>query len=149
MNAIEGSIIGFLIGSILSGFYIIWFIRTLKRNGYIVFEGTEKLRGEFESLKNIKVECPDCNGEGYYFFIDQGEPDIHSRCSSCSGTGKIAKCIDKPVGHWLLAEDKVFIDFMKNKYDMVPEYNSDGRYMFDMKINPGFKDAVIKNIKEN
>ena len=36
-----------------------------------------------------KVRCPDCNGEGYTFFVDQGEPDPDSKCGRCNGKGRI------------------------------------------------------------
>jgi DnaJ-class molecular chaperone len=41
-----------------------------------------------EMLKYTEV-CPDCGGEGYTFFVDQGEPDPDSKCTTCKGTGKI------------------------------------------------------------
>lgn len=36
-----------------------------------------------------KKVCPDCEGEGYSFFIDQGEPDPASKCTTCNGMGLI------------------------------------------------------------
>jgi hypothetical protein len=34
-----------------------------------------------------KKICPDCEGEGYTFFVDQGEPDPASKCTTCDGKG--------------------------------------------------------------
>jgi hypothetical protein len=36
-----------------------------------------------------KIPCPDCKGEGYSFFVDQGEPDPGSKCARCNGKGRI------------------------------------------------------------
>jgi len=36
-----------------------------------------------------KKVCPDCKGEGYLFFADQGEPDPDSKCDTCNGKGSI------------------------------------------------------------
>lgn len=43
--------IGFIVGSIVMGLYLIWFIKFLKKQGYIKYEATEKLKKE---LKNGK-----------------------------------------------------------------------------------------------
>ena len=40
--------------------------------------------------------CPNCKGEGYSFFINQGEPDLDSKCTTCKGTGKIADVPQPP-----------------------------------------------------
>ena len=34
-----------------------------------------------------KKKCPDCDGEGYTYFVNQGEPDPDSKCTTCHGTG--------------------------------------------------------------
>jgi hypothetical protein len=44
-----------------------------------------------------RVPCPDCQGEGYMYFVDQGEPDPGSICDRCKGTGKIAPVLVQPV----------------------------------------------------
>lgn len=36
-----------------------------------------------------KQTCPECKGEGYSFFVDQGEPDPDSKCDTCKGKGQI------------------------------------------------------------
>ncbi len=46
MGLIEGLIIGFIVGSICGGMYVNWFIKMLKKQGYIKFEGTQKLKDE-------------------------------------------------------------------------------------------------------
>jgi len=47
----------------------------------------EELMVQFNP-KPTKI-CPDCGGEGYTFFVNQGEPDPDSKCTTCNGTGKI------------------------------------------------------------
>lgn len=37
------------------------------------------------------ITCPDCQGEGYTYFINQGEPDLDSKCTTCKGIGKLKK----------------------------------------------------------
>ncbi len=44
-----------------------------------------------DDIWNRGVKCDNCNGEGYTFFIDQGEPDLDSECSKCNGTGRLLK----------------------------------------------------------
>jgi hypothetical protein len=41
--------------------------------------------------------------------------------------------------------DKKFIKMMKEKYDMIPSFNDDGFYTFDLKSQPSFKDAKLGN----
>lgn len=43
-----------------------------------------------ESLSGT-ITCPDCQGEGYTYFINQGEPDLDSKCTTCKGIGKLKK----------------------------------------------------------
>jgi len=37
--------------------------------------------------------------------------------------------------------DKKIIKLMKDEYDMIPSFNDDGLYTFDLKSQPSFKDA--------
>lgn len=37
-------IVGFFVGIIITGIYINWFLRYLKKNDYIMFEPTDKLK---------------------------------------------------------------------------------------------------------
>lgn len=45
---IDGIIIGFFIGSIAMGLCLNWFIKILKKNGYIEFDATDKLKSELK-----------------------------------------------------------------------------------------------------
>lgn len=48
---VNGIIIGFFIGSIVCCLYINWFIKTLKKKGYIIFDITDKFRDEILNNK--------------------------------------------------------------------------------------------------
>jgi undecaprenyl pyrophosphate phosphatase UppP len=39
-------IVGFIIGIFFGGMYVNWFIRSLKKQGYVTFDATEKLKDE-------------------------------------------------------------------------------------------------------
>ena len=43
-------IVGFIIGTFCGGVYVNWFIRSLKKQGYIEFDATEKLKDELKNL---------------------------------------------------------------------------------------------------
>jgi DnaJ-class molecular chaperone len=62
-----------------------------------------------------KIPCPDCKGEGYSFFVDQGEPDPGSKCARCNGKGRILP--EPPKGEGIC---KCCGKKMKNKTE--PEY---------------------------
>ena len=53
----------------------------------------------------------------------------------------------KKVKYKLTKTDKDIIKFMEDKYDMLPYFNDDGLYTFDMKPQPSFKDSKIHNIE--
>jgi hypothetical protein len=45
---VTGLIIGFFIGSIITAIYINWFIKQMKKQGYIKTEATQKLKDELK-----------------------------------------------------------------------------------------------------
>lgn len=45
---VTGLIIGFFIGSITTAIYINWFIKQMKKQGYIKTEATQKLKDELK-----------------------------------------------------------------------------------------------------
>jgi hypothetical protein len=49
MSKIDVFIFGFFIGVLTTGFYYYYMVKSLKKNGYLIFEATDKLKNE---LKN-------------------------------------------------------------------------------------------------
>jgi hypothetical protein len=47
----------------------------------------------------------------------------------------------RKVKYKLNKSDKKIIKLMKDEYDMIPSFNDDGFYTFDLKSHPSFKDA--------
>lgn len=45
---VTGLIIGFFIGSVTTAMYINWFIKQMKKQGYIKTEATQKLKDELK-----------------------------------------------------------------------------------------------------
>jgi hypothetical protein len=57
-------------------------------NGIIRIGNLLDLLEEFyQSDECSKDICNTCKGEGYTHFIDQGEPDLDSKCWKCGGIG--------------------------------------------------------------
>lgn len=51
MNPYDTFIIGFFIGMFSTGVYIFWLISSLKKDGDIIFEITDKTKKRFEEIK--------------------------------------------------------------------------------------------------
>jgi hypothetical protein len=79
------------------------YYRIMAKYGIVVTEGSFKIAcleameeyaeyyHEQKALKEKTIDftCPECDGEGYTSFIDQGEPELTSRCHKCKGKGRI------------------------------------------------------------
>jgi hypothetical protein len=51
----------------------------------------DKFNVKVKNTLDNRKPCPDCGGEGYTFFVNQGEPDPDSKCTTCNGTGVVPK----------------------------------------------------------
>ena len=49
---VNGIIIGFFVGMLVGGWLASYFIKMLKKDGYLKFEATDKLLDEFKRIKN-------------------------------------------------------------------------------------------------
>ena len=71
--------------------------------------------------------CPDCQGEGYSFFVNQGEPDESSKCTTCNGKGLVPtpqeKLTDKDLqklADWLKSDEgRKIIKESQDKVDAI------------------------------
>jgi hypothetical protein len=64
----------------------------------VAIENIPKVTAEDLLFGNTET-CPDCKGEGYTFFVDQGEPDPDTKCTTCNGRGRVVIKTDEKRGY--------------------------------------------------
>ena len=61
---VNGLIVGFLIGMLVGGWWASYFMKILKKNGYMKVEATDKLLDELYKVIS-KNKLYDCNRDNY------------------------------------------------------------------------------------
>ena len=55
MPKIDVFIFGFFIGVLTTGFYYYYMVKSLKKNGYLIFEATDKLKNELKNEEKVST----------------------------------------------------------------------------------------------